>query len=191
MIFPELDGPLRQIFRGNILLMICCVFYLAWWLLAFKPVGAIKGIKSGWLLIPAAVAGVAAIYLTVRGIGDAEPARALLPAMYIIVGGIAAYVILLVVTLGLFKRPVTTELILIVGWGVMALCEINVLYGTGVLARAAALVFMGIIVIAVLISLVCYVLYYKLDSRMGYYDGMAPLLLAGLVTAAMTAGILI
>lgn len=191
MIFPELDGPIRQILRGNILLMICCVFYLAWWLLAFKPAGAIKGIKSGWLLIPAAVAGVAAIYFTVGGIGDAEPARALFPAMYIIVGGIAAYVILLVVTLGLFKRPVTTELILIVGWAVMALCEINVLYGTGTLARTAALVFMAIIVIAVLISLVCYVLYYKLDSRMGYYDGMVPLLMAGLVTAAMTAGIFI
>lgn len=191
MIFPELDGPIRQIFRGNILLIICCAFYLARWLLAFKPVGAIKGIKSGWLLIPAAVAGVAAVILTVRGIGDAEPARALFPGIYVIVGGIAAYVILVAVTLGLFHRPVTTELILIVGWAVMALCEINVLYGTESLSRTAALVFIGIIVIAMLISLVCYVLYYKLDSRMGYYDGMAPLLMAGLVTAAMTAGILI
>jgi len=34
------------IFKSNIFLIICCAFYLAWWLLAFKPTGAIKGIQA-------------------------------------------------------------------------------------------------------------------------------------------------
>ena len=25
----------------------CCAFYLSWWLIAFKPEGAVKGFKSG------------------------------------------------------------------------------------------------------------------------------------------------
>ncbi len=40
---------------GNGLLMACCGFYLLWWILALKPAGAIKGMRSVWLLIPAVV----------------------------------------------------------------------------------------------------------------------------------------
>lgn len=186
MAYTDFDVPVKQIFTGNILLVICCAFYLAWWLLAFKPVGAIKGMKTGWLLIPAAAAGVLAVVRMIRGIETATMKTALFPGWAVVWGGIAAYLVLMAVTVLLFKRPVTTELLLIVGWAMLALAEINVLYGTGRFSCRQALLFCVIIGVAFLISLVCYVLYYRLDSRAGYLDGMVPLLLAAAVTAAVS-----
>lgn len=46
--FAGFEVQTRKILTGNILMILCCIFYLAWWLVAFKPTGAIKGMKSGW-----------------------------------------------------------------------------------------------------------------------------------------------
>ncbi|SHH84400.1 hypothetical protein SAMN02745823_01151 [Sporobacter termitidis DSM 10068] len=180
------DFSAKQIFWGNILLIICCVFYLTWWMLAFKPTGAVKGMKTGWLLIPAVVAGLAAVFLAVKGVRSASAGAALFPSGALLWGGIAAYIILLAVTRLLFKRPVTTELILIVGWAVLALSELNALYGMGRFSYLLAVTFAVVAGAAAVISLVCYVLYYKLGGRAGYVDGMIPLLTAALVTAGIT-----
>lgn len=188
--FSNFDASSRQMFWGNVLLVVCCAFYLAWWLLAFKPMGAVRGMASGWLLLPASVAGVAAVVLTVRGIGAATAGAAaekgLFPSHSILWGGIAAYVLLLVVTVLLLRRPATTELILIVGWAMLALSEIDALYGAGRYSQGTAVGFAVVIGGAALVSLVCYVLYYGLSSRAGYYDGMVPLLLAGSIMAGIS-----
>ena len=63
------DSYLKQIFLGNILLIVCCAFYLAWWMLAFRPENAVKGMRSGWLLIPAAVSGILSVVVILRGMG--------------------------------------------------------------------------------------------------------------------------
>lgn len=180
------DFPLKQIFWSNILLIICCVFYLTWWLLAFKPTGAIKGMRTGWLLIPAFVTGLAAVILAVKGIASASVGAVLFPHGVLLWGGVAAYLILLAVTCLLFKRQVTTELFLIVGWTMLALSEINVLYGAGRFSHRLADTFTVVIGAATMISLVCYVLYYKLEAHAGYVDGMIPLLMAALVMAGIT-----
>lgn len=65
--FSDFDAQTRQMLTGNLLMIGCCVFYLAWWLIAFKPQGAVKGIRSGWLLIPALLLGVAAVIQIVQG----------------------------------------------------------------------------------------------------------------------------
>ena len=65
-------SDLKFFVQGNILLVVCCAFYLAWWLIAFKPEGAVKGMKSGWLLIPAAAAGILAVYKTVKGVSQTK-----------------------------------------------------------------------------------------------------------------------
>lgn len=93
--------------------------------------------------------------------------------------------VLLVVTYLFFKRPVTTELLLIVGWAMLALTEINALYGMTVFSRKTALIFCGITAGAALASLVCYVLYYRLGNMAGYIDGMIPLVLAAVVFAGL------
>ena len=186
MAIHNFDFSAKQIFRSNLLLIGCCAFYLAWWLLAFKPTGVVKGMKTGWLLVPAFGAGLAAIILAVQGIRSASIGATLFPGRSLLWGGIAAYFILLAITGLLFRRPVTTELFLIVGWAALALAEINALYGAGRFSHWLAVVFVVVIGVAALISLVCYVLYYNLGDRAGYFDGMVPLLMVALVTAGVS-----
>ncbi|MCL2883728.1 MAG: hypothetical protein FWF30_04630 [Coriobacteriia bacterium] len=202
----------RQIFYGNILMVVCCVFYLAWWLLAFRPVDPIKGVQSGWLLIPAALAGVAAMVLIIWGItaaggaggitasggaggitaaGDAGgitaagSKQALLPNYAFIIGGIVLYIILAIVTVVVFKRQMTSELLLFVLWSALALAQTNTLYGSRLFSGALA-VALAVLILAVLaVSLVCYVLFYRLGGQAAFIDGMIPLALVGLAMAAM------
>lgn len=181
-----LDAHERQILIGNALFILCCALYLTWWLLAFRPTGAITGLKTGWLLIPAAATGLLGVILALRGILGNAPAHPLLPGTAILWGGIALYLVLLAVTAWLFKRRATTELILIVGWGMLALAEVSALFGFGLFSRGLAVGFAVILSAAVLISLVCYVLYYRLGKRAGYIDGMVPLILAALTTAGIS-----
>ena len=186
MSFSTLTQPEKQMFWGNVLLVVCCAFYLSWWVLAFKPTGAIKGMKTGWLLLPALAAGVAAVLLTVRGISAAAVKTTLFPQNVILWGGVAAYIVLLAVTVWLQKRPMTTELLLIVGWAVLALSEANALYGCGLFTHASAVAFVTAIGAVLLLCLICYVAYYQLDAVAGYLAGMAPLLLAALVMAGLS-----
>ena len=181
----------KQIFTGNILFVVCCAFYLAWWLLAFNPSGAFNDIKTGWLLVPASIAGLLGVVLIIRGILAEKPASQLLNGGYILWGGIAVYFVLLIVTIVLFKRPVTTELILIVGWAMLALAEINTLFGIGLFSHRVSLGFVLLICTAFVISLICYIIYYRLDSRAGYIDGMIPLLLSGLTMLVISGFIVI
>lgn len=175
--------------RGNLLLIVCCAFYLVWWILAFKPVGAVRGMKTGWLLIPAFASGLAAIILAVNGVQSASTGTALFPKGSLLWGAVATYFVLFAVTYLIFKRPVTTELFLIVGWAALALSEINALYGIGRFSHQLSLVFVVIIGVATLISLVCYVLYYNLGNYAGYFDGMVPLCMAVLVMAGISVAV--
>ncbi|MCD8300402.1 MAG: hypothetical protein LUC41_04420 [Clostridiales bacterium] len=189
--FSNMDIQTRQMLIGNVLLILCCVFYLAWWLIAFKPVDAIKGMKSGWLLLPAFVFGIAAIIQIVRGSGGEGIQTVLIPKLVILLGGLAVYIILLIVTRKLMGRPVTTELLLIVGWAVITFLELDALYGLGRFSKAAVIIFMIITVAAAVVGLRCYLLYYGLDARMGYIDGMIPLIIIAAMMAVITGGVYI
>lgn len=184
------EPPIKQVLYGNILLILCCAFYLAWWLLAFRPIGAVGGIKTGWLLIPASLSGIFAVVLMIRSISSITVSKSLLPGHSIIWCGAAVYVILLIVTGVLLKRPVTTELVLIVGWAVLALSEVNMLFGIELFSHRTAVLFFAVIIIAAVISLFCYLIYYHLGSLSGYYDGMIPLLLVALTMAGLTSTLL-
>lgn len=191
MALSPLGLPVRQILRGNLLLIACCGFYLAWWLLAFRPSDPIRGMRSGWLLLPAFGLGAAAAYVLARGMFAAGRSASLFPDGWVLRGGIAAYLVLLAVTLLVFHRPVTTELFLIVGWAMLALSEVNALYGAGALSRSAGIGFCLLVAAAAAASLVCYVRYYHLDARAGFVDGMIPLLAAAAVMGALSAAVLL
>ena len=185
MSYFNLNAQAKQILRGNMLIIVCCGFYLAWWLLAYRPAKGIGGLKTGWLLILAFVAGLVAVIMIQRGISQTEMKTMLFSDRYLLAAGVVIYLVLLAVTLLIFKRQVTTELLLIVGWAVLTSSEINALYGSGFLSHNVAVVFTVVIIVSAILSLVCYVLYYSLDSWAGYVDGMVPLLLAAAIMLSL------
>ena len=121
-----------------------------------------------------------------QGIINTSAKTALFQGKWIIIGGIAVYILLLLVTSIALHRPVTSELLLIVGWAMLSLQEINILYGFGTYSHTGAIIFMIITVIATIISLVCYVLYYNLDKTAGYLDGMVPLIMVGSIMLSIS-----
>ena len=177
---------MKQFLAGNILLIFCCLFYLAWWLIAFKPEGAVKGFRSGWLLIPAAVCGLAAVILICRAISGTAKQERLMPVGLIFVIGVIVYFVLLAGTWFIMKRQVTTELFLIVGWAALASAQISALFGCGSYSKAAAIIFIIFIIIMAAVSMVCYLLYYNLDSVKGYIDGIIPLAVVAVMTGIMS-----
>lgn len=182
---------MKQILTGNVFLILCSIFYLLWWCLAFKPEGAVTGMKSGWLLLPALLFGVAAVFRIVRGIQMAQVQRNLIPAGKIVFLAAAAYLLLAAGTWRLLKRPVTTELLLIVAWTALTLAEINLLYGAEVFSRPLACGFMAVTLVFALISMAAYILYYDLGAVAGYIDGMIPLILAAGMMAALSVGMIL
>jgi len=183
---PEFNSVHMKILWGNISLIVCCAFYLAWWLLAFKPEGGVRGIRTGWLLIPAFIAGIFAVISVSGGMNSAVTDRMLYGKGTVMITGIVTYVILVIVTYKLMNRPVTTELFLIIGWAVLVFLEINTLYGMGDLSILQSVIFCVITVIATVISMIAYCRYYGLDPAAGYIDGMIPLIMCAVVMAAIS-----
>ena len=177
---------MKQIITGQILLIFCCIVYLVWWYRGFRPgvyVSRIGGMNGILLLITA-------------GLGLAGGVLSLLPIptvrdywispSSIAVIGVAAYIVLLLVTDFLFHRMVTTELILIVGWTMLKLVVAGRLYAAGALENGSFLAVCMVIAAAFLISIVLYVAYYRMEEMKAFYAAMVPL-----VTEAVTMGVLV
>lgn len=165
---------LKLLLRGNRLLIICCGFYLLWWLIAFNPRHAIKGNKSSVLLIPAFIFGLLGVIDIVKGSG----AEGLFSRRAALAVGIALYFALLLLSSALLKRQVTTELLLIVGWTVLMSIELNALYALGVYEKPLTLLLLFVTFALLVAFLVCYMLYYNLDGVKGFIAGSIPLILA-------------
>lgn len=175
---------MSKIFNGTAALIGCCVFYLIWWILAFRPDGK-KGVTWFWLL-PAAVFGLMGIAFCVSGISAEKPVPSMLgiwPALI----GVVAYFILLFLTSVFMHRQVTSELFLIIGWAVLEICVLDAAQcfaAAGGMARGTAILFMVIVVIGAVVSLIAYLWYYRLNQVAGYIDGMVPLVIIGGIMAA-------
>ncbi len=181
----DINHPTASVFWGNVSLVACCVFYLLWWVLAFKPTGAIKGFKSGWLLIPAVLLGIASVILIIKG-SNAASGPSFFSAGAVLLVAIVVYLALLLVTQLVFHRQVTTELVLIVGWTALVFLEGNALFGMGVVARSEALVLFAVAVAVAVVSMVCYLLYFGLADLAGYLDGMIPLVLVAVYMVVLS-----
>ncbi len=181
-----MERAVKQILTGNVFLIFCSIFYLLWWILAFKPSGAVKGMNSGWLLVPALFFGAAAVVLIIRGMQDVQVQQTMIPAGRILPFSVAAYFLLLIGTWLFLKRPVTTELVLIVAWTALTIAEINALYGVGIFSHGVSCGFMAATALSAAVSMVTYMLYYKLDAAAGYIDGMIPLILAAVMMASLS-----
>lgn len=177
----------QKILTGQLLLILCCIVYLIWWSVSFRPgesVNRIGGFRGILLLITAACGMVGAI-LTILGINGVPADAEKWSGMLICGAGIVVYIALALITgLGM-KRPITTELVLIVGWTAMELCAVNALNGAERLADGRMPVMTVVIAAAFAISMVLYILYYRMEAWKAFYLAMVPLITEGVSMAVL------
>ena len=167
---------------GQILLVVCCVFYLIWWSLSYRPNETVNraGGLNGLLLLVTAVAGLAGVVMSLQGvIAVPEGTPAKLNGTYLAVGAVIAYDLLLILTNVIFHRQTTTELLLIVGWMVLELTVISSLNADGKLSDARFWIMIVVLAAAFLISMILYVLYYRMEPMKAFYAAMVPLITEG------------
>lgn len=181
-------SQIPQIVRGHWLMALCCVLYLVWWCVFFwprdasdQPAGLLRASGVACIL-GAAVAGVLAVWSTCSAVASMHGA---VDGLWINVGGIVAYGILLWVTAGPLGRQPTTELILFVGWLVLELNVASALAGSAAVAPVVVIIVVALAIVAFVISLVCYVLYYGLPAWPSFIDGCVPLATIGIVEAVL------
>ena len=167
-----------KILAGNLLFAACCIVYLIWWSVAFRPgFTAPMIIKSGLFLVTA-VLGVSGLFMIIRGCSEVQGG---IRAIAVIAAGAAAYIILLLLTQHFMHRQVTTELMLIVFWVCMEICAVNALYASGTFSVRAFAFIAASIIAAAAAGMICYLKYYELEPMAAFYDGMVPLILFALV----------
>lgn len=171
----------NKILLGQCLLVVCCVFYLIWWSMSYRPGVQVNkaGGVNGMLLLVTAVSGVVGILFTVNGLRAIPRYKTPMNNMVIIIGGIAAYIVLMLLTSTVFHRVVTTELLLIVGWVVLELCTINILNGAGTLSLRLFTVMLIVLAAAFIVSMILYVMYYRMADMKAFYAAMVPLATEG------------
>lgn len=177
----------EMLFFGNLSFTLCCVFYLIWWSVAFRPDTPAPKTLSALLFTLTVIFGLVGLCLIIGGMNSADTDKRLFPVYAVVAAGIIVYILLLALTSSLLHRQITTELILIVGWGMLALCEINTFYGTGRLGFPAAVVICVVVAAVMLASLICYIAYYNLEAHKAYIDGMLPLIMTGTMMAVFAA----
>jgi len=199
------DAPwsLNGLVLGHVALVCCSVLYLVWWCLFFdpcriRPQGGLYAFGVACILLAVlagllGIAGIASGLATVgsqaqeRGIDYAPP-----PVWAFFCLAAVAYVVLALVTRLAFQRQITTELALIVGWTALeagVVCSLAAASIIPVHVTTALFVVLGLLFVA---SMVCYVLYYRLDPLPGFVDGCVPLVAVGvfsLVVATVVHGI--
>ena len=123
--------------------------------------------------------------VTLKGVGSIDAPRAVVPGSTIAIAGIVLYVTLLLFTNKALHRTVTTELFLIVGWCVLEAVVLNVLYGAGIFSAAKAVAYLALAMIAFLIGMVCYLLYYRLPDMTAFRVAAVPLITDGVCMAIL------
>ena len=177
---------MRRILTGQVLLIICCIFYMIWWYRCYRPGEAVNRIggANGILLLSTAAFGIAGVVLSLTSVAMITPPK--IGAAWILAAGIAAYVLLLLITRYAFHRVVTTELILIVGWTMLEIAVICHLNAAGGLSDRGFSIMCAVIAVAFIVSIILYMAYYRMEEMKAFYAAMVPL-----VSAAVSMGLLI
>ena len=183
---------MRRILIGQILLIICCIFYILWWYRGYRPgvtVSRVGGL-NGVLLLMTVAFGLVGAVMSMGAVPELYPAK--INPLHLLPAGAAMYILLLLITKMVFHRVVTTELILIVLWTVLELAVINKVNAGGYLSDNHFL-FMAIVIAAVFIlDIILYVEYYRMEEMKAFYAAMVPLIAAavtmGMITVLMLNG---
>ena len=176
---------MRRIITGQILLIVCCVFYLIWWYRGYRPGSAADRIGgvNGILLFITMAFGIAGVVLSLMRIPSVNVPK--ISPMLILAGGIASYVVFLIITRCFFHRIVTAELFLIVAWTMLEITVINRLSAGGFLSDNRFVFLFVVIAAAFIISMVLYVAYYRMEEMKAFYAAMIPLITEGAAMAVL------
>ena len=182
---------MEKILTGNLLFAGCCVVYLVWWSVAFRPGFSAPMTIKGFLFLATAVLGVAGLAKIIQGCSLAgQNAQAVGTHgphyMGIIAAAAGVYIVLLLLTNLLMHRQVTTELMLIVFWACMEVCACSALWSGGLFGGKAFAVIVAIVLAAAASGMICYLKYYELEPMTAFYDGMVPLILFALVCVGLS-----
>lgn len=184
VVFKDFTGALWNIFTGNLLMLLTIGFYIAWWVVLFRPDRNGSSPHGTFLIVIALVSGLASVVFLIFGISSQPWNGKEFPGAYFLLGALGAYFILLGVTTGFFHRPVTSELLLIVLWSALEWSVTTALKMGDRLSSRGALTLTILVGGAACIGLVCYVLFYRLDGAPRFWDGLIPLIADGAVVAA-------
>ena len=178
---------MSKIIFGQASLILCCCFYLIWWYRGYRPgvtVNRVGGINGILLFITAAL-GVTGTIMSLRPVEMVrEP---MLPPHAALIGWVVLYITLLFITRVMFKRIVTTELVLITAWTMLEITVADTMYAAGGLGREGFLGGCAVIAAAFLISMILYVAYYRMDENKAFYAAMVPLVTEAASMAAIVA----
>jgi hypothetical protein len=178
-LFRNFTIPLWELFVGNLLLAVTCVFYMLWWGLSFGKAGSDD--SAAIFVAIALVAGVCAIAVISLGIVSLQSSRSSASSMVILVGAAALYLLMQFVTQVVFQRIPTSELLIITIWATIQFLAVNSLASTGRLSTVALVTFFVLIAVATSIGLVCYTIFYRLDEAAQYWIGFIPIAVDGAV----------
>lgn len=170
---------MHRIMAGQILLIICFVFYLVWWYRGFRPgtsVNRIRGL-NGILLALTMLFGISGVAITILGGNGVDGALKINPAT-VLISGVGAYILFLVVTRFICHRIVTSELLLIVAWTMLELWAIVVLNGGGSLSDVCFTILAIVLAAAFIVSIILYVAYYRMEEMKAFHTAMIPLIAA-------------
>lgn len=177
-----------ELFIGNALMLLTALLYLAWWRLAFWPGTGPKPGFSSLLVAGAMLSGVLSLVATGLGIASAPPGGRGIPIVAIVVGAVAAYILLSAVTTMAFRRALTAELLVMVVWAAVELLAANALFASGRFSATAFVACVAAVGLASVAGMACYLLYYRLDPGASFWDGLIPLAADALVTAGILFG---
>lgn len=169
----------KYIAAGQGAMALCCLFYAAWWYVAYNPEvneDPFSG-KAGILFWITFACGIAGVYLNIYGI------RNLADTKQICLIGCAAYIALLAVTVLIFHRPLTAELFLIVAWATMETAAIFAAFHSDILNGNYPTMLVIVIAVTTIFSMIAYLLYYSIDEWKAFYLGLLPLIADALSTA--------
>ena len=177
---------MKKILTGQILLILCCVFYMIWWYRGYRPGTSVNrvGGLNGVLLFMTAALGIAGIVCSLGRV-EAKTAPMLDPYTIVVVGLISYFVLMILTRYG-FQRMVTTELVLIVGWCVLEMTVINRLYAAEILSGHGFAAMCAVLALAFAVSMILYVAYYRMEEMKAFYAAMIPLVTEAISMAVLT-----
>lgn len=184
MLSNNFSPSLCKIFNGNLMLLICIIFYLAWWTVIFKH-GKGQKSRQAFYITVAFIAGILSILSITAGIAERGQYPWVLQIKFILIGTVLLFLVLLIITTKALHRPLTSELIIIHIWALLEITMIDVIFSNGYLSHVAVWIYTALVAISILASLFCYAVYYRLCEEARYQTGMIPLVLAGICAIVM------